>query len=219
MGYQRRSAHVVDLPEELRSGKVREMYRGVFLNLERSVNRRESLVRHLEEIGASSRYERFEAVDGREVQDQYHTKLDAGNLGLWLTHEKLLHTIGASATAHLHIIEDDVVFSRSAGAAIEGALRFMDSQYPNWDLLFTDVFVQPGTHYFDIFRQQVEKFPQTKCYEIMDLSRIPFACTSSMIVRKSSVPKYANLILGKWTEGLAIDIYLLNMVKQHRINA
>src|SRR6185295_5154524 len=33
------------------------------------------------------------------------------------------------------------------------------------------------------------------------------------------VRKYAKLIAGKWTEGLAIDIYLLNMVRLGRLQA
>lgn len=75
--------------------------------------RRNFLTRHLEEIGVASRYQRFDAVDGRAVAHEYPTILDPGNLGLWLSHEKLLQANSAQ-DQHLHIIEDDI-FAKNAG--------------------------------------------------------------------------------------------------------
>jgi len=42
-------------------------YRGFFLNLERNQQRRDTLLANLEDVGAKERYERFEAVNGREA--------------------------------------------------------------------------------------------------------------------------------------------------------
>src|SRR5690348_16506411 len=115
------------------------MYTGFFLNLGRNEKRRGLLMRHLADIGASSRYQRFEAVDGRSVASAYDTKLDAGNLGLWLSHEHLLQTYHAP-TLHLHIIEDDIIFARNAVHTLENVLQCADGQSGNWDLIFTDVY-------------------------------------------------------------------------------
>jgi hypothetical protein len=41
------------------------MCQGFFINLDRNEVRRKPLTKHLEEIGAASRYQRIEAVDGR----------------------------------------------------------------------------------------------------------------------------------------------------------
>src|SRR5262245_21696839 len=102
------------------------MYQGFYLNLQRNETRRSALMQHLERIGASSRYTRFEAVDGREMVSSYQTQLVPGKLGLWLTHEKLTTVHGDSPPAHIHIIEDDTVLAKSAVRAIERVLGWLD---------------------------------------------------------------------------------------------
>ena len=66
------------------------MYQGYFINLAQNETRRAALLEHLTQIGAVDRYQRVEAVDGREVIERYPTRLDPGNLGLWLTHVEVL---------------------------------------------------------------------------------------------------------------------------------
>ena len=97
------------------------MYRGYFINLARSRSRRTALVRHLGDIGAAARYERVDAVDGRAVAADFPSKLDPGSLGLWLTHEALLRAC-RSADRHLHLIEDDTIFAKSAARTFDVVL-------------------------------------------------------------------------------------------------
>jgi hypothetical protein len=194
------------------------MYTGIFLNLSRNEKRRAALTRHLADVGASSRYQRVEAVDGRAVAHAYNTTLDPGNLGLWLSHEYLSHTYNAPGF-HLHIIEDDVVFARNAVKVLEGVLQHADAQLGPWDLLFTDIFVPISLDIFRLFSQKMQVYAQSRSYSLVDLATIGFACTSSVLINKSSVAKYASLISGKWALGMPIDLYLRRLVHQRQLKA
>src|SRR5205814_1569023 len=115
------------------------MYRGVFLNLTRNEQRRADMVRHLQEINANSRYERFEAVDGCEVASHYPTTpIGPGNLGLWLSHEKLFREASRAPDVHFHLLEDDALLAENFVDSLDNLLQEIDVRIPSWDLLFTD---------------------------------------------------------------------------------
>ena len=194
------------------------MYRGFFLNLNTNETRRAALTRHLAEIGVSSRYERVEAVNGRDIAHAYDTKLDPGNLGLWLTHESITQTFN-SPDLHLHILEDDAILARNIVPVLEGILKGADVQLGNWDLLFTNIFVPAQLHVFQLFSQKMTEHARTKTYSLVDLTHVAFAGTSSLVINKSSVEKYARLLSGNWALGLPIDMYLRQLVHQKQLKA
>jgi GR25 family glycosyltransferase involved in LPS biosynthesis len=193
------------------------MYRGYFLNLQRNEQRRNALVQHLTEIGAAERYERFAAVDGRAEAPGHPTKLDPGNLGLWLSHERLLKA--AATDKHVHILEDDAIMSRQAVELLDGLLAHMEQNNTAWDLLFTDIFVHPRTDPFLTFYEKMKQFSQTQSYGILDLVKIPFACTSSVLFNKASIGKYLGLMTGKWSVGIPIDLYIGKLVHSSQLKA
>jgi GR25 family glycosyltransferase involved in LPS biosynthesis len=194
------------------------MYRGVFLNLNRNEHRRSRLTRHLAEIGAMPRYERCEAVDGRAASEQHSTSLDPGNLGLWLSHEKILRETGAAAE-HLHIIEDDAQLAQNFAGLLDGLLAHCDVRFPGWDVLFTDVFLEPRTDIFKAYCDKRKLYDESKTYTMIDLTRVHFACTSSLIINKASLTKYQGLIAGHWKLGKPIDIFLRELVHTGQLKA
>jgi hypothetical protein len=195
------------------------MYRGFFLNLARNEQRRTSLTRHLAAIGALARYRRVEAVDGRAVAPAYETRLDPGNLGLWLTHERVLREHGA-ADAHLHLLEDDAVLARGAVGIFEDLLRQADERLGGWDLLFTDVLVPLNDpDVFRLFAKEAAAHTQARTFSVVNLARIDFACTSSVFINKASAGKYAGLIAGRWAAGLPIDLYIRGLVRRGELKA
>jgi hypothetical protein len=195
------------------------MYRGVYLNLARNERRRLALTERLAEVGAAPYYQRFEAVDGRAVAAQLPTSLDPGNLGLWLSHEQVVQAAAASADGHLHIIEDDAVLARNFAPLLDGLLTNADRQYPNWDLIFTDAFLPPRTDLFQAYVEKLKVYEQSQTYTMIDLVRVNFACTSSFVINRASLGKYAGLIGGHWKEGMPIDIYIRELVRAGRLKA
>ena len=193
------------------------MYRGVYINLARNKKRRASLVRHLEAVGAASRYERVEAVDGRAVAARFKTPLDAGSLGLWLTHEAILQTHRARGQ-HLHILEDDTVLVSRASQRFEQVLSDADAG-SSWDLLFTDIFVPLSVQTLRLLTEQMERHARSGQYARVDLAPIAFASASSLFINKRSIAKYARLIRGKWTRGIPIDLFIRQLVQEGALRA
>jgi len=193
------------------------MYRGYFLNLQRNEQRRNVLLTHLNDIGAAARYERWDAVDGKAAAANHPTKLDPGNLGLWLSHERLLNA--APADKHIHILEDDAILGRNAVAVLDDMLTYMDESPRSWDLLFTDVFLQPRTDLFVMFLNQVREFGQKRNYSLLDLAKIDFAGTASMLINKNSIQKYLGVVTSNWSVGAPIDIFLRDAIHKGKLNA
>jgi len=195
------------------------MYQGFFVNLDRNQERRAALTKHLEAVGAGSRYQRIEAVDGRAVANQYSTTLDPGNLGLWLSQLKLLEAHRGSAT-HLHVIEDDTVLCDNAANKFDSILEQADAKLAGWDLLFTDILVPSNdVTLFLKLAKAMKEFEQTKDPGALDLQTIAFAGTSSFFLNRSSIEKYASLIADQWMLGVPIDIFVRALVHRGILKA
>ena len=194
------------------------MYRGLYLNLDRSTRRRTALEAHLQAVGAAGRYQRVAAVEGRAVAHEYDSTLHPGALGVWLTHEKLLRAHPAP-DRHLHVIEDDTVFCRDAPDLFAKTLRTADALPGPWDLLFTDVYVPAAPHAFRAFAAKVADHARGGGFALLDLAPFHFACLNSMFVNKASVPKYARYVTGNWRVGVPLDIFLRRLVQERHLTA
>jgi GR25 family glycosyltransferase involved in LPS biosynthesis len=166
----------------------------------------------------ASQYQRFEAVDGRAVAHEYATKLLPGELGTWLTHERV-YQANTSTDAHLHIIDDDVILAQDPEGKLEAVLGQADLQFTNWDLIFTEMLVPIHTDYFQLFFERMKFHAQSGDYTILDLCTIPFSGASSFFVNKQSVGKVLSLVSGKWTQDQGIDVYIAQLVHQGLLKA
>jgi hypothetical protein len=121
--------------------------------------------------------------------------------------------------AHLHIVEDDAIFARNAVSQFEIILQAADTWPTGWDILFTDVFVQPDWSEYQSFSTPLSVFANSRNYSLVDLVSIDFAATSSLFLNRASVDKYATLIAGQWSLGLPIDIYIRKLVHEKQLTA
>lgn len=195
------------------------MYQGYYINLARNEKRRAALVEHLTELGAADRYQRLEAVNGREVLDQYPTELDPGNLGLWLTHLQMLETVGNS-DRHVHLIEDDTIFAKTAVPYFDLMLAHADAELSDWDLIFTDIHVPAAD--VGLFRQlaaAMKEFQQSGQYAVLSMETIPFSGTSSFFINHRSLGKYRDVIGDQWSQELPIDLFLRQAVHHQQLKA
>ncbi len=195
------------------------MYQGFFINLDRNEVRRRALAEHLEEIGAASRYQRIEAVDGRAVAPQYQTKLDPGSLGCWLSHVKTVEANRGSKT-HLHIIEDDTIFGQNVAGMFDGLLESADAKLTGWDLIFTDIYLVPGdTRTCRDLSRSMKEYQQAKTRRLLDLQHASFSAMSSYFVNWRAIDKYIKLISGRETDGVPIDLFVRGLVNQKLLKA
>lgn len=196
------------------------MFQGFFINLRRSEQRRERLIRHLTEVGAGDRYQRFEAVDGKAVAGEYTTILSPGQLGCWLSFLKVL-SANRSADRHVHIIEDDIVLASKSVPLLDFVLRVADEKAAGWDLLFTDFIVPPDLDCFLLLRAAMDAHVRGGRDEVIlaPLRGVNIAGNSSVIVNKRSVGRVADLIDGKWSVGIAKDLYVRRLINQGTLKA
>lgn len=194
------------------------MYSGFFINLNRNESRRAHVIQQLKDVNLSEHYQRFEAVDGNALAGTYDSKLLGGELGLWLSHEKLAKAYNDPHN-HLHIIEDDVLFPSNAASVFEATLQYADANISDWDLIFTDIFFPPTSELFCFFYPHMLAYMQSKHYRLIDLTQVQFCTTSSYFINKSSIAKYSNLISGQWKSGQPIDIYIRSLVNQRQLKA
>lgn len=193
------------------------MYKGFYVNLASNTVRNESLVNRLRAIGAETRYQRVEAVDGRAIAAQYESKLSPGDLGIWMSHVNLLRAQQGSPL-HLHIMEDDTTLADNAMALFEQVLAFADGRIGEWDILLTDVAVSLDSQLFSMLSEKVAQFRKSGMMTVVPLNRIQFAGMASIFIRQKSLGKYMALMEEGWKEGMAIDLYLQKMVLLGKLN-
>jgi GR25 family glycosyltransferase involved in LPS biosynthesis len=109
---------------------------GVYINLDRSPERRAEMEQQIAEIALPYPVRRMSAIDGRH-QPSCPAGLTAGQYGCWLSHLKALEQ-SVGDEAHLHIMEDDALLS-SALPILPGVVQSLDSGAAGaWDILFLD---------------------------------------------------------------------------------
>ncbi len=195
------------------------MYRGFYINLDRNQKRRASITQNLADAGLSEMYERVPAIDGRTLGPEYVTPLSAGNLGLWLTHERLMNA-NRSSNVHLHVIEDDALLPADAKHCLNDMLDRADKHLKSWDLIFTDIFLQLEVSCFQLLSQAREQYQQNRTLNYFPMKHLlGFAGTSSIFFNRNSIEKYLGLLSGNWTQGLPIDCYLRSLVKDQLVDA
>jgi GR25 family glycosyltransferase involved in LPS biosynthesis len=193
-------------------------FRGLFMNLDRNQARLASMAQHLVDVGMAGRYQRFPAVDGRTLGPEYVTKLDRGNLGLWLSHERLL-AANKSSDAHLHVLEDDALLPKDAEVCFAKLLAGVEKGFPDWDMIFTDVLVNLEFPLFQLIAKCKKSYLQMGQLTCFPLKDILFSCAASFFISRKSIDKYLRLIEGRWTEGMPVDIHLRNLINQGSLNA
>src|SRR5438093_4413984 len=147
------------------------MYRGRYINLDRNTQRRALIEETLRRCGVAERYQRFAAVDGAAAAATHPTRLSHGELGVWLSHERIVsehQNAAASASAadaadaHLHIVEDDVLFPDAAATLFDHLLRRADAELDQWDILYTDIAPAIETKALLALAEHTLTYPQTR---------------------------------------------------------
>src|ERR1700748_3472098 len=97
-------------------------YQGFFINLDRSPQRRAEIEAHLAQFGLEKAYRRFPAAEGNSLHlPNPGPKLLAGEIGCFISHYLLLKE-NLGQTKPLHVVEDDVQFSRYTAPVIQSLM-------------------------------------------------------------------------------------------------
>jgi hypothetical protein len=195
-------------------------WHGYFINLDRSVDRRDSINVQIANRGLSGVYERFSAIDGTTIRSG-GGGLGPGAIGCFFSHHKIIS--GAQpADGFLHIIEDDVVLS--------GYLKpLLDSSVANgildrFDLIYLDATMPVGGWITQRLRATYAKQASltTLKFNLLNLRELPFLSASSYLVNPRSLSKIGRLLEGEMRGGVPsrpIDVVYLNLVHAGQLEA
>ncbi len=189
-------------------------YAGFYINLDRSIARRGEIEAELKRCGLSRKYRRFPAAEGNALHFP-NPVLKDGEMGCFTSHYLLLKE-NLGQPLHLHIVEDDVLFAKSAGSVIENALA--SGFLSNYDLLYTDTYIAIKNHlykdYKDLYDTNVARDKTGALtrlvFSVIEMKENMFASTSSFLVNQKSIRKLHDLYAGELSKGpeLPLDLFI-----------
>src|SRR5262245_51114169 len=158
-------------------------YLGLYVNLDRSAERRAAMEKQLDRFGLSSIYARFPALDGAALNSARST-IKPGENGCFQSHYRALMSVRGRGKC-VHMVEDDALLSESVRPVIEQAIA--QNVFDQFDVVFTDIFVPPHLGIVKFLKQTVDELPASRPLKLSDLKVVDladqnFACTTSFVV-------------------------------------
>ena len=190
------------------------MIKGYYINLESSQERKAALIENLKSLGIEHVYKRFNAIKG-DLSEARKSNLKAGELGLWNSWISLLSQETQNTEnnfRYLHIIEDDVILNEITTKA----LKRLDQHDEDFDMLFTDMYVNPSVH------SEIGKY----CKRLMRKEKLRIekdiytGCASSVILKRERLQKIYNLLnnhINGQDEKLPLDNYIMRLMNEKKL--
>jgi GR25 family glycosyltransferase involved in LPS biosynthesis len=199
-------------------------YTGHYINLDRCPDRRAAMEAELARHNLTGIYTRFAAADGN-ILNFPNPHLQAGHMGCWTSHYMLLQQ-NRDKDRHLHLVEDDVIFSSVTQQAIHWAI---DSGYlDTFDIFYTDVFVPLRNEIYKVYKTIYDRAVTRNAdgslarvaFEPIDLRQRTWASTSSFLVSRKSLNKVYDLFDRELRQGARwpIDLFIRKMNFEGALN-
>jgi GR25 family glycosyltransferase involved in LPS biosynthesis len=206
-------------PSRIRAApaKPQAPYTGFTINLDRSADRRAQIEAEIAAFGLQDRYRRFAATDGNALSFP-NPRLSVGEIGCFSSHLLLLKQNRAAET-HIHVVEDDAMFSRFTAQMIGFAVA--SETFDHYDIVFTDSTVTPSRADYEQFHALYEE-----CVErdgAGNVTRVDprivdyyVGATTSYIVNRRAIPKLVELFTQELTNGakMPIDLFIRKAARE-----
>ncbi len=181
-------------------------FKGFFINLDSEKERRISLERHLKELNIANKFERFEAIKPKSVQNFRGLKTK-GEYGLWLSYLKLFEKIVEDNNKTFLIIEDDFRFNNNAVSTLKNILSTKEIKLQN--ILFLDYLINIKIlkELLSIENKKNIQNKKTNFY-LIPAAYWYTACTSCFLINKSSA-EYLLKLLQNLFNNLSADNKLI----------
>jgi GR25 family glycosyltransferase involved in LPS biosynthesis len=184
-------------------------YSGFYINLDRSTDRRAEIEGEIARFGLTGRYRRFAAADGN-ILGFPNPRLSKSEIGCFTSHLQLLQ-LNIGSPEHLHIVEDDAIFSRFTAPVVELIANSTDIE--QYDILFTESFITPLNLDFktckEMFDAGIERDAAGTVTNVRPSVINHVAGTSSYIVNRRSIEKLADYFLKVLKNGAPANIDLI----------
>jgi GR25 family glycosyltransferase involved in LPS biosynthesis len=199
-------------------------FHGLYINLDRAVERRTAMAAELERLDLAQAYQRFPAIDGQAIPRK--GKLTRGETAIFRSHVEATKR-AAGSQRFLHILEDDAVLSDHAAPVVNYAMsrRLFD----NFDLIFLDVGVYADLASIksleSISRQAFAKVAEGTIapsdFRLVDLRKVKFFATSSYLVNPRSAGRLIAAYEKEWASEtiLPLDNFMMREIGAGTIKA
>lgn len=197
-------------------------YHGLYINLDRSTARRDAMEKQLDQLGLSSLYARFPAVDGASINSP-RSEIGKGETGCFQSHYRALMS-ARSRGKFVHILEDDAILSSSVRPVIEEAIA--QNLFEQFDVVFTDTFVPPHLGMLKFLKSAIDELPSSRPlglanFKLADLANQNFSCLTSYVV----APKAIDRLLALYQQEIAlgprapVDLFMRAAVNAGQLRA
>ena len=197
-------------------------YHGLYINLDRSTERRAVMERQLDRYSLAPFYARFPAIDGLGL-DSPRSAIGKGETGCFHSHYRALLSARPRGT-FVHIMEDDALLSEHVRPVIEQAIA--TNLFENFDVLFTDTFVAPHLGMLKFLKSSFDDLPDRRPLKledlkVVDLANQNFPCLTSYVVS----PKATDRLLALYQQEIAlgprgpVDLFVRGAVNAGQLRA
>jgi len=160
---------------------------GFYINVKKDIDRNLLMAEQIKTLKLP--YRKFQAKDKSLYQSYERPQYVAhGESNLEIL-KKGLTTFNSHK--HLHILEDDVTFSRDIKKYLSKVLKSLEHQ--EWDILFTDVILSLDTNLFEL-ENYYEIYKNKNKLALLNLKEYNFAGSASFIVNNKSIKKVHGLL-------------------------
>jgi GR25 family glycosyltransferase involved in LPS biosynthesis len=197
-------------------------FHGLYINLDRSTERRAAMERQLDRHGLAPFYARFAAIDGATLNSARST-IGKGETGCFHSHYRALLSARPRGK-FVHIVEDDVLLSDHVRPVIEQAIA--TNLFDQFDLVFTDTFVAPHLGMLKFLKASFDDLPPARpvnleTLKVVDLANQNFSCLTSYVVS----PKATDRLLALYQQEIAlgprapVDLFVRGAVNAGQLRA
>lgn len=195
---------------------------GIYINLDNSPDRRlafeQMLLRHGYELAS---FQRFSAVVPEAHEHERKGLKTKGQLGLWLSLERVLDVAASiNSSSHILIMEDDGQLSPRAKVLLNkfSDLMVSDASLEGVDVIFLSYFMTAGL--LASLERGGLRIPSPSMH-LLPASQYYLACTDCFLVKRSSAAYIAQLFGRMRESGVQlspVDIALRNLIKLGLVN-
>jgi GR25 family glycosyltransferase involved in LPS biosynthesis len=186
---------------------MNQIYKGLYLNLKESTIRKKLINMELDKLNLSSFYERFESIVFKGYMDSLLTPTE---IGCFQSHIEAIK-LSLSHDTHIHIIEDDISFSKVFFQVVEHFIKTIDEK--SWDIFFTSFTVPIYKPYYKFFLD----YDENKV-NFFNMSNMLLTGAHSYIINKHSKQKIIDK-LEEYNFQIPVDLALRDLINNNYLKA
>jgi GR25 family glycosyltransferase involved in LPS biosynthesis len=187
------------------------LHSGLYINLDRSTERRQCLEGDIARLGLTAHYRRVPAVDGATLEPK--PRLNVGEIGCYHSHLNAL-AIAAQAKGVTHVLEDDTTLSPRMPAVVAAAIegRLLDQV----DIIFLDLILPHDPALWAHYRRQMKPGQLS----VLSLAGCAFWAMASYVVSPRSAKRIAEVCIEEMARRpRPIDVLVRDAVNTGRLRA